>query len=213
MKIKKIGHSCFIVDIDRKKIMTDPGKYFTTQNEEKNIDIILISHEHSDHFYLESLRKIIVNNPDAVIVTNNAVGKLLTEAKIKHEILEDQQSGEFAGVYIEAHGDKHMYVRPEVEPPQNTGYFIGKKVFYPGDAFINPNKPIEVLALPINANWLKIGEVFQYAKEINPRAAFPVHDGTLNEFGLAYIRRVPFEVLNSFGIDFKVLELGKEEEF
>ena len=201
-----------VIEINGKRVMTDPGAYSTLQSGEKNIDIIIITHEHPDHYHLESLKKVLLNNPNVKIVTNTAVGRLLTEAKIKYEILEDKHSGEFDGVYLEAHGDKHAFIRTGLEPVQNTGYFIGKDLFYPGDALTNPNKFVRILALPVNAPWLKIEEVFQYAKVVNPKVAFSVHDGMINEFGLAYIKKVVPEVIHSFGIDFVILELGKEED-
>ena len=187
--------------------MTDPGSYSTLQSEEKNIDLILVTHEHPDHFHLESLKKVLVNNPNALIITNTAVGKFLTEAGIKYEILEDKNSREFGGILLEAHGNEHAFMRSGVLPPQNTGYFIDKKFFYPGDAFTNPGKPVEILALPVSAPWLTIEDVLKYAQEVNPEFAFSVHDAMLNELGLTYIKKTVTEVLNSFGINFSVLEI------
>ncbi len=213
MKIKKIGHCCLVIEINGKRIMTDPGAFTTGQGEEKNIDVIVFTHEHSDHFHLESLKKVLTNNPNAIIITNTAVGKLLNEAKISYEILEDKNSKDIGGVFFEAHGDKHAFIRSGVEPVQNTGYFIGKDLFYPGDALTNPNKTVNVLALPVNAPWLTIEDLLQYTKEINPKVAFPVHDGMLNDLGLGYIKKVVPEILKSFGVNFIIPELGKEEEF
>lgn len=211
MKVKKLGHCCLVVEVNGKKVMTDPGVFSTLQEKEKNIDIIIITHEHPDHYHLESLKKVLVNNPNSIIITNNAVGKLLKEAEITHEILEDEQFREFNGVYVEAHGDKHAFIRSGLEPVQNTGYFIGKDLFYPGDALTNPNKAVRILALPVSAPWLTIENVLQYAREVNPKIAFSVHDGMLNEFGLGYVKKVIPDVLKSFGINFLILELGKEE--
>ncbi len=201
-----------MVEVNGKRVMTDPGAYSTLQAQEGGIDLIAITHEHSDHYHLESLKKVLANNPNAQIITNTAVGKLLDEAGIKYEILEDKHSGEFSGVYLEAHGNEHAFMRTGVLPVQNTGYFFDRKLFYPGDAFINPNKPVDILALPVAAPWLKIEEVLQYAKSLNPRIAFPVHDGMMNELGLSYLSKTVPMVLQSFGIETKILELGKEEQ-
>jgi L-ascorbate metabolism protein UlaG (beta-lactamase superfamily) len=214
MKIKKLGHSCLVVEEKGIRIMTDPGNYAMANSvQEFNIDLILITHEHQDHFHLESLKEILANNPDATIVTNSTIGKLLDEAGITYEILEEGQSKDFGGVQIEAYGNQHAFIRSGLAPIQNTGYFIANKLFFPGDAFTNPNKPVDILALPSAGPWLKIEEVLQYAKIVNPRNAFPVHDGSLNELGLGYLKTVPAEVLNPLGIHFKVLEIGREEEF
>ena len=45
------------------RVLTDPGTYTTAQNEIKNIDVILITHEHADHLHIESVKKIRENNP------------------------------------------------------------------------------------------------------------------------------------------------------
>ena len=62
MKITKLGHCCLIVKEGNITILTDPGSYTTDQNTVKGIDIVLITHEHGDHFHVESLKAILKNN-------------------------------------------------------------------------------------------------------------------------------------------------------
>ncbi len=210
MKIKKIGHCCLIIDVNGKRIMTDPGSYTVVEQEiEKSIDLVVITHEHQDHLHIESLKKILNNNPQAIIVTNTSVGKLLDEAQIKYQKLEDGQSGNFAEVYLEAHGDMHAEIYEEFGQVQNTGYFITEKLFYPGDAFTNPNKKVDILALPVLAPWLKIKESIDYGILLQPRICFPVHDWNIKLPGI--VHRIPGLVLEKNSIQFKVLEEGKEE--
>lgn len=211
MKIKKLGHCCLVIEVNGKRIMTDPGSYtIAEQEEELNVDLIVITHEHQDHFHLESLKKILEKNPKSVIVTNGSVGKLLNEAGISHDLLEDKESGEFAGIYLEAHGDKHQEIYKEIGQVQNTGYFITENFFYPGDAYTNPNKKIDILALPVAGPWTNIKQSIEYALEIKPRICFPVHDWNMKIPGV--VHRSPSIVLTENNIVFKVLEIGKEEE-
>ena len=101
MKIKKLGHCCLIIEENGKRIMTDPGSYtIEEQKKEKNIDLIIISHEHGDHLHIESLQEVIKNNPNVKIITNAGVGKLLDEVGIGYEILEDKKLTEVAGVEL-----------------------------------------------------------------------------------------------------------------
>src|SRR3989344_6002799 len=158
MKIKKIGHCCLVISYNGVRIMTDPGAFSTEQTEEKNIDIILISHEHQDHFHLESLKVVLKNNPKVRVLTNSGVGALLRSAGIVFQVLEHGSSGIFSGVPIEGHGEKHALIYPGWKEVINTGYMIGGQFFYPGDAFYNPQKPVEILALPIAGPWMKIAE-------------------------------------------------------
>src|SRR3989344_2231682 len=103
MIISKFGHCCLLIEIDGIRIMTDPGFYSTLQNEAKGVDYIFITHEHQDHFHLESLKIVLKNNPQAKIVTNRGVGKLLGVEKIPHEIIEHGSAKEFSGVLVEGH--------------------------------------------------------------------------------------------------------------
>jgi len=208
MKITKLGHCCLIIEEAGVRIMTDPGAYSTLQNEEKKIDYIFITHEHQDHFHIESLKMVLKNNPKAKIVTNKAVGKLLDAEKISYEILEHGGTKEFSGVHVEGHGEKHAVVYENLGQVQNTGYFFAKRLFYPGDAFHNPKKPVEILALPVAGPWLKISEVIEYAKLLKPKVCFPVHDATLNQFGLFIHKMLPM-IFSPLGIGFEVLEENK----
>ncbi|MES2930680.1 MAG: MBL fold metallo-hydrolase [Patescibacteria group bacterium] len=212
MKIKKLGHCCLVMEINGKRVMTDPGSYTISSHEqEKNIDLIVITHEHQDHLHVDSLKEIVQNNPDVVIVSNSGVGKILDENGIRYQKLEDGNSGDFAGVYLEAHGDTHIEIYEEIGQVQNTGYFIGKDLFYPGDAFTNPGKKVDILALPVAGPWTNIKMPIMYALEIKPRLCFPVHDGMLDpNFGTAH--RIPSMVLSEHNIEFKSLESNKEEE-
>ncbi len=91
MKITKLGHCCLIIEDQGKRILTDPGTYSTLQNEVKNIDIVLITHEHADHYHLDSLKIVLQNNPNAKIITNSTVGALLEKEGISYSILEHGQ--------------------------------------------------------------------------------------------------------------------------
>ncbi len=189
MKITKFGHCCLLIEDKGKRILVDPGSYTTEQNTVKNIDFILITHEHQDHFHLDSLKQVLKNNPEAKIITNNGVGTLLAKENIDFILIEHGQSFDADGVSIEGFGEKHAYIRPGVPQADNTGYFIANRFFYPGDAFTNPNKAIDMLALPVAGPWLKISDVIEYVELLKPKNCFPVHDGMMNEFGQEYFKR------------------------
>ena len=62
MKITKFGHCCLLIEEGEAQILTDPGNYNDTP-EVENLDAILITHEHSDHFHLDALKAILENDP------------------------------------------------------------------------------------------------------------------------------------------------------
>ena len=191
--------------------MTDPGAFSSLQNEAKNISAVLITHEHQDHFHIDSLKKVLANNPEAVVITNTAVGRLLQEAGIKYTKIEEGERYEIGGVSVAGFGNLHAEIYQTYGQVQNTGYMIGN-LCYPGDSFSYPDAHVDILALPVTGPWMKIKDALLYAKNINPRIVFPVHDGHIQEWA-SFIWGVPEKLLQELGIKFKKPTIGEEEEF
>ncbi len=214
MQIKKIGHCCLIIKLEKITILTDPGSFTAEYNKNiKNIDIVLITHEHNDHIHVESLKEIIKNNPQVRIFTNTAVGKIIDGLNIKYEILEGLDKEEVFGVLIESFDAKHEEIYEQIGQVQNTGYFIDNKLFYPGDSYCDPKKKIEVLALPVAGPWCKVGDAIRYAIKLKPKKVFPVHDGMLQIDKIGGAHKVPENVLKQYGINFIPMVSGDEQEF
>ncbi|MEK7479242.1 MAG: MBL fold metallo-hydrolase [Patescibacteria group bacterium] len=210
MTIKKLGHCCLIIEIDGVRILTDPGMLSMTQNEARDIHLILITHEHADHLHIESVKKLLENNPGAPIITNSSVGKILAGEGIAFQKIEHGESIT-KGVVIEGFGNEHAEIYKEFSRVQNTGYFIGNTFFYPGDAFFVPPKTPEILALPVAGPWMKIKEAIDYAKEVKPNVCFPVHDGIIH-FIMPF-HKIPELMLKEAGIEFIPMLMGDEKEF
>ncbi|MEI7777141.1 MAG: MBL fold metallo-hydrolase [bacterium] len=213
MKIKKIGHCCLLIQTNNLTILTDPGMFSVEQNSVTGIDVVLITHEHADHFHVESLQEILKNNPDAKVITNSGVGKKLDEKGIAYSIIEDREATSIKGVVIEAFDGRHEEIFEEIGRVQNTGYFVDNKLFYPGDSFRNPEKLVDVLALPVAGPWCKIPDAIRYALSVKPKKVFPVHDGMLQIERIGSAHKIPEKVLSENGIEFITMNGGDEKEF
>ncbi len=214
MKIKKLGHCCLLIEYGNDfRILTDPGGFtIEAQKELKDIDMVLITHEHGDHLHTESLQEIIKNNDQVKIVANSSVGKILDDLEIKYDLINNGDSKDWAGIFIDAFEVKHKEIYGETGRVQNTGYMIDKRFFYPGDAFINPEREVEILALPVAGPWMSVKEAIDYLKEIKPKYCFPVHDAVLSKGGkgvhFGWIERTLDE-----GTEFIPLEEGQDYNF
>ncbi len=210
MKITKFGHCCLLIEENGLRILTDPGSFTTEQNNVRGIDAVLITHEHNDHLHVDSLKKILENNPQTKILTNHGVGRLLAKERIVHDFLEDGERKEIKGVLFEGFGREHQLIYPTIPVVQNTGYFINNRFFYPGDAFVQPLKAVEILALPVAGPWLTIGQSIDYAKSIGPKIILPVHDAILKTPGVFY--SLPAKILEPLGVDFLEPEANRAIE-
>lgn len=211
MKITKLGHCCLLIEEAGKKLLTDPGSYSELQNEIKGIDFVLITHEHQDHLHIDSLKTVLENNPQARVVTNMAVAKLLDEAGIDYELIADNETKKLGEVAVQASEAEHAEIHSEWPKVLNSGFFIADKLFYPGDALIDPKREVEILALPVAGPWIKIGEAIDYALQLKPKHAFPVHDAGLKQPGIAH--KAPSTVLPKHGISFDVIGEGECREY
>ncbi len=209
MHIKKLGHCCLVIDVDGKRVMTDPGSFSTGMEQETSLDVVLITHEHADHVHIPALKQILTNNSHVIVIGNSSVAALLAAEHIACTVLEGTTAAEISGVHFEAFDCKHEEIFEDIGQVQNTGYFIGERLFYPGDSFGEPGKPVDVLALPVAGPWCKLPDAIRYCIAVKPKKAFPVHDALIKNEFIGSAHRVPGTVLPTHGIEFIPLKEGE----
>lgn len=181
MQITKLGHCCLVLDVQGTKILTDPGSFTDAQNSLTGISILLITHEHGDHYHTESVAAIVKNNPDIEVVCNKAVAALLQKENmpVKVNVVGDGEAAEVKGILIEGFGTQHARIYGDIGNVENTGYMVANSFYFPGDNFEQPGRAVEVLALPVAGPWMKISEAIDFAKAVKAKKAFGVHDGMI----------------------------------
>lgn len=212
MKITKLGHCCLLLEFKDVRILTDPGMYTVEEHSKlKKIDFVFITHEHSDHYHLDSLRLIIDKNPEVLIYTNTSVSEILTREGIYHHLIKDGSEVliDSGRISVKGIGHSHAIMHKSIPASENTGFIFDEKLFLPGDAFTDPKQPIDILALPVSGPWMKISEAIDYALQVKPRVCFPIHDAV--RFGTAH--RLPSIIIPANGIEFVVMEEGDKHEF
>jgi L-ascorbate metabolism protein UlaG (beta-lactamase superfamily) len=194
--------------------MTDPGT-FTIEEVKgiKDVNVILITHEHADHYHVESIQEVLKNNPRAIVVSNSAVAKLLAEKNIACEVVGDGQALMVEGTHIEGFGKDHAIIYGTLGQCENTGYFVDNIFYFPGDSFHEPKKPVDILALPLAGPWMKLSEAIDFAKAVKPRVAFPVHDGMIKQGSGAFQATILNGVFKEGGTEFVPLNAGESKQF
>lgn len=183
MKITKYPQSCLLIETKGKKILVDPGnlkyqeEYFDIWN---NVDIILITHKHSDHCNTEILEKIDKN---IKIYSSNEVQDAhptlhINIAKEKHIIdIENKIS-------IEVTHAKHGYIPPMktgAKVIENIGYIIDDnetRIYITSDTICFENDyKCDILCVPVSDYGVVMGafEASLFAKETNAKLVIPLH--------------------------------------
>lgn len=201
-----------LVEEGNLRTLLDPGVYNESPNV-NSVDVLLITHEHADHCHVDSVKKIIETNDGIEVITHQAVSDLLAKEGISSTVIKDGENIERKGVVIGSRGRAHAFVHPDMATCVNTGYFIGNKLFFPGDCFHKPSEQVDILALPVSGPWMKLSEAIDYAKDLKPKIAFPVHDGMLKDEAMESSRMHPKKILEPLGIKMVDMRAGSVEEF
>jgi L-ascorbate metabolism protein UlaG (beta-lactamase superfamily) len=181
MKLTKFEHSCLVIELEGEKLVIDPGSFTIPLVDYTGITAVVITHEHADHWTPEHLTRIVRDSPDAKLYGPEGVAHAASEFDI---IAVHDGDVVVAGVFTLAfHGGRHAVIHSSIPVIDNLGVMVNDRLFYPGDSFTVPAAPVEVLATPVGAPWLKISEVMDYVTAVAPKRSFPVHEMVLSAAG------------------------------
>ena len=190
MKITKYIHSCLQIEKESDIILFDPGLFTFAEglvkpSQFQNIQAVVITHKHPDHIDGDSLKQILDNNENAVVLANSDIAEMLSEKDIETEVFETGKRviGSFV---LEAYDAPHEPILAD-ELPRNTAYLIDKNILHPGDS-LSKNlfglKGTQILCLPTMAPWSTELQVYDFAREMSPQYIVPIHDGYAKSFFL-----------------------------
>lgn len=204
MKLTKFEHACFAVEKDRQTLVIDPGAFTSDLLTPDNVVAVVITHKHADHFDPTMLAAIYDKNPDSLLISLPQIIEKMPDHKSRAVNAGDQINiGPFM---LEFFGGKHAVIHPSIPLIANLGVMINDLLYYPGDSFTQPGKPVDTLALPVSAPWLKISETIDFLTAVKPRLAFPTHDALLSPIGKSLPDRMLPDFAASFGGEYRRLE-------
>lgn len=198
MILTKYEHACFTLEKDGKLMVVDPGGWTTNLGPLDNVVAVAITHEHSDHLDPSALDAIIARSPDAVIYAHESITSQLSDNFMTTPVAagETVSATPFS---LEFFGGEHAVIHESYPDLANLGVMINDCVYYPGDSFTAPNRPVKVLALPVTAPWMKIAEAMDFVSEVKPKLAFPTHDAIASDAGKQLSDRMIPEFVEKHG--------------
>ena len=161
MKFKWWGHSCFLIESDNKKIITDPyDDSLPYKKVDDSADLVTVSHDHFDHNAVERLEG------DFEVVKNKE-GYQDGDLEIKaipsyHDKNEGEDRGENL-IFTIDFGDKKVCHMGDI------GHPLGEKEF-------SELEDIDILLIPVGGYYtINADEAFEIAEKIDPEFIIPMH--------------------------------------
>lgn len=195
-----LGHDSFRLK-GEKVIYIDPWKL--APNAEK-ADIVLVTHEHRDHFSPDDIAKI--SKPDTIIVAPQSVA---AKSNLKIQIVKPGDKVTVSGIPIEVVPAYNPNKQFHPQSAGHVGYIVtlgGKRIYHAGDTDVIPEMAqiqCDIALLPVSGKYVMTArEAVQAAHTIRPALAIPMHWGDETVVGtradaeeFKRLAQVPVEIL------------------
>lgn len=211
MRVTKHEHAALLVEDAGKALIIDPGSFTSPFTELQDVVGVVITHEHADHWTPEHLERILkLTGPIPIYapagVAAAASGFDITEVAPGDTITLEPFTLRFFG-------GKHAVIHESIPVVDNVGVLVNDEFYYPGDSYAVPEGvDVKLLAAPVGAPWLKIGEAMDFVLAVKPRNAFATHDMTLSVIGRDMGRARLAWASAQNGGDFVALEPGDSSD-
>ncbi|WP_460774208.1 MBL fold metallo-hydrolase [Microbacterium sp. GXF7504] len=207
MRLTKHEHAALVLDKHGKKLVIDPGSFTSPLPDLHGIVGVVLTHEHADHWTPEHLDRILQTHPGTPIYAPEGVAKAAAGYDVTVVSPGDAIAvGPFA---LRFFGGVHAVIHESIPVIDNVGVLVDDTFYYPGDSYAVPEGvQVDLLAAPVGAPWLKIGDAMDFVLAVKPARAFGTHDMTLSRAGLGIGRARLQWAVEQHGGEFLELEPG-----
>ncbi|WHU49126.1 MBL fold metallo-hydrolase [Gordonia sp. L191] len=212
MLLTKHTHATITLTDHGSTLLVDPGA-FTPNTAEllADADAVVITHEHFDHFDAEKILAALRDRLELHLYGPASIAESLSEVADRVHVISTNQTLDVGGFTVEAFVTDHAVIHPEIPSVDNIGFLIDGTVFHPGDAYLNPGRPITTLLLPVSGPWISTEQAIDYVRAVKPERSIAIHDLMLSDAGKSTTARFLGE--NSLtATPLETMELGESRE-
>lgn len=182
-KISINCHSSIKISAD-KTIYFDPYQITTKTND---ADIIFITHEHYDHFDLESIKNVM-KDVTLIVIPNTCAKKVIESGLPRELIIGVNPNEQYHMLGIEINTVESYNTNKEFHPKKNgwVGYIIelaNEKILVAGDTDNTKelqNVKCDIALIPIGGTYtMTYEEAATLINKIKPKTVIPTHYGTI----------------------------------
>jgi L-ascorbate metabolism protein UlaG (beta-lactamase superfamily) len=186
MRLTKLGHACVRLEKDGEVLVIDPGS-FSGDHALDGADAVLVTHEHFDHLVPDALRAALAARPGLRLWATAPVAEQFAEFGDRARAVAHGDDFTAVGFTVNVYGAEHAVIHPDIPTVANVGFLVDGDLFHPGDSYTVPEDPAGTLLLPGSGPWHSTSRMIDYARAVDPRRGFVIHDALLSETGLAVL--------------------------
>lgn len=204
LKITFIGHATIMLEYQSKVIHVDPVSQEGDYTKLPKADLVLITHEHSDHFDPNTIK--LLSKDDTTVVLTSTCRKLLG----KGTVMKTGDALDVKKLRVEAVPAYNIvHKRPDGQPfhpkGRGNGYVLSfgrTRLYIAGDTENIPEmknlKKIDIAFLPMNLPYTMTPEmVADAAKAFKPKILYPYHYGQTDTSNLV-------KLLSNSGVEVRI---------
>ncbi|MGB4778115.1 MBL fold metallo-hydrolase [Microbacterium sp.] len=211
MRVTKHEHACLRLESEGRQLIIDPGSFTLPLDDLHRLVAVVLTHEHPDHWTPEHLRRLRDYSPGVPVYA--PAGAAAVAAEFDPITVAPGDTVAVDPFTLTFHGGRHNVIHESIPVIDNVGVLVDDAFYYPGDSYAVPeDADVRLLAAPIGAPWLKIGEAMDFVLAARPRRAFGTHDMTLSRIGLDMHRARLKWATEQNGGEFVVLDPGESVE-
>lgn len=195
-----LGHDSFRL-IGEKIVYIDPWKLAT---DTPKADIVLVTHEHRDHFSPDDITKI--STADTIIVAPQSVA---AQSNLPITLVKPGDRVTVNGVALEIVPAYNPNKKFHPKEAGHVGYIVtlnGKRIYHTGDTDLIPEMTqikCDIALLPVSGKYVMTAlEAVEAAHTLRPALAIPMHWGDADVVGtradaeeFKRLAQVPVEIL------------------
>jgi len=205
--ITKYAQSCILIEKDGARCLIDPGRFVKEKDgvqsaDWPHIDLILVTHEHADHYDADTM-KFLIGRDGCPVLTNGSCAEIMKEDGIDAHVLMPGAHHHETMFHVEGVAQTHGKLDGGRIRPEVVGFKVDNTFYTPGDSVVMPAMPhADIFFVPVAGPEMTLATAREMVETVAPKIAVPIHYSNTAQYPITVDEIKTLEVV---GVDLRML--------